>query len=124
MTTVFRPVARLIAMILLLQVVLAPAHCLAMVTAPAGLEAVICSPEGMRTMHLGPDGQAVPAPEAMNGFCPACHALPETALPAAPVLATPAWFAAAGGWQPVPVHRLPQTARAPPFAPRAPPAFA
>lgn len=121
---VFRPVARLIATILLLQVVLAPAHCLAMVTAPAGLETVICSPEGMRTMHLGPDGQAVPAPEAQGGFCPACHALPETALPAAPTLATPAWVAVTIGWHLTPAHGLPPAARGPPFAPRAPPAFA
>lgn len=122
--TVFRPVARLIALVLLLQVVLAPAHCLAMVANPAGFETVICSPDGMRTMHLGPDGQAVPAPEAQASFCPACHALPEAFLPPAPILATPAWLAVAIVWQPAPAHALPQAARAPPFSPRAPPAFA
>ncbi|MEO3474678.1 DUF2946 family protein [Roseomonas sp. CAU 1739] len=123
MTAVFRPVARLIALILFLQVVLAPAHCLAMVTAPAGLETVICSPDGMRTLHVGPDGSAVPAPEATDGFCPACHALPEAVLPAAPIVASPAWTAITSGWQITPSHGLKQAARAPPFAPRAPPAF-
>jgi hypothetical protein len=118
------PIARLIAMILLVQVVLAPAHCLAMAGTPAGMETVICSPDGMRTLHLGPDGQALPAPEAQTGFCVACHAVPEALLPQAPTLATPAWTTIAAIWQPVPAHRLPQAARAPPFAPRAPPAFA
>ncbi|WP_188971489.1 hypothetical protein [Neoroseomonas lacus] len=121
---VFRPVARLIALVLLLQVVLAPAHCLAMVTTPAGFDTVVCSPDGVRTLHLGPDGKAVPAPETSGGFCPACHALPQAFLPVAPVLATPAWVTVAFNWHIAPSHGLKQAARAPPFAPRAPPTFA
>ena len=40
------PLTRLIAAILLVQVVLAPLHCLAMASAPAGFAAVLCSPSG------------------------------------------------------------------------------
>lgn len=118
-----RPVARLIAAILLPQIVLAPAHCLAMVTAPAGLETVLCSPDGARTVHVGPDGQALPAPENQPGFCLGCCAVPGAALPPAPVLAEPAWTGTALSWFATPDHRVPQAARGPPFASRAPPAF-
>lgn len=123
-TAAFRPVARLIAMVLLLQVVLAPAHCLAMAATPSGLETVICSPDGTRSIHLGPDGQEMPAHDGGPGFCLSCHGVPQAWLPPAPAVAAPAWIAATIGWQPTPAHALPQAARAPPFAPRAPPAFA
>jgi hypothetical protein len=118
-----RSLARLVAAILLLQVALAPAHCLAMAGTPAGMAAVICSPDGTRMVHLGPDGQELPAQDMAEGFCPACAALPQVALPApssAPApgggVIAPAWHAAV---PPVP----PPPARGPPFAPRAPPAF-
>ena len=118
-----RFLARLVAAVLLLQVVLAPAHCLAMAAAPAGLAAVICAPDGLRTIHLGPDGQEMPAHEATEGFCPACHGVPQAALagppaPSAPVLA---WMPAA--WTAIPEGSPPPPVRAPPFAPRAPPTF-
>jgi hypothetical protein len=114
--------ARLIAALLLVQTVLAPALCLAH-TSNAGMAAVICSPDGDRTVHLGPNGEELPAPEAHSGFCLACHALPQADLPAAPLLSTPAetgaailWFAAGDtGWRPA--------ARAPPYDPTGPPAF-
>ncbi|MCA3376284.1 MAG: hypothetical protein INF64_04065 [Roseomonas sp.] len=85
---------------------------------------VICSPDGDRTLHLGPGGEELPAPEAHGGFCLACHALPQAGLPAAPTLSTPAepgsatlWPAAGDtGWRPA--------ARAPPYDPTGPPAFA
>lgn len=117
----FRPIARLIAAILLLQVVLAPAHCLAMGATPAGLETVICSPDGMRTLHLGPDGQE--APVADEGFCPGCHAVPQVAVPAAPALAQPIALQEGPAWHAAAAETLPPPARGPPFAPRAPPAF-
>lgn len=114
--------ARLIAALLLVQTVLAPALCLAH-TSNAGMATVICSPDGDRTVHLGPGGEELPAPEAHSGFCLACHALPQADLPAAPVLSTPAepgsaiiWFAAGDtGWRPA--------ARAPPYDPTGPPAL-
>ncbi|MCA3377974.1 MAG: hypothetical protein INF64_12720, partial [Roseomonas sp.] len=81
--------ARLIAALLLVQTVLAPALCLAH-AASAGMATVICSPDGDRTVHLGPGGEELPAPEAHGGFCLACHALPQAHLPAAPMLSTPA----------------------------------
>ena len=113
---------RLIAALLLVQTVLAPALCLAH-AASAGMATVICSPDGDRTVHLGTNGEELPAPEAHSGFCLACHALPQADLPAAPLLSTPAepgsaimWFAAGdAGWRPA--------ARAPPYDPTGPPAF-
>jgi len=120
----FRPVARLICAILLMQVVLAPAHCLAMAATPAGIEAVICSPDGSRTILVDPEGQEVPAHEATAGFCAACANLPQVALPEPPLPPRPAWVSTAALWQPADARTLPSPARAPPFAPRAPPAFA
>ena len=113
---------RLIAALLLVQTVLAPARCLAH-AASAGMATVICSPDGDRTVHLGPGGEELPAPEAHSGFCLACHALPQADIPAAPLLSTPAepgaailWFAAGDtGWRPA--------ARAPPYDPTGPPTF-
>ena len=113
---------RLIAALLLVQTVLAPALCLAH-AASAGMATVICSPDGDRTVHLGTNGDELPAPEAHSGFCLACHALPQADLPAAPLLSTPAepgsaimWFATGdAGWRPA--------ARAPPYEPTGPPAF-
>lgn len=113
---------RLIAALLLVQTVLAPALCLAH-AASAGMATVICSPDGDRTVHLGTNGEELPAPEAHSGFCLACHALPQADLPAAPLLSTPAepgsaimWFATGdAGWRPA--------ARAPPYEPTGPPAF-
>lgn len=112
--------ARLIAALLLVQTVLAPALCLAHV-ANAGLATVICSPDGDRTVHLGTNGEELPTPEAHEGFCLACHALPQADLPAAPMLSTPAeprsaiiWFATGdAGWRPA--------SRAPPYEPTGPP---
>ena len=114
--------ARLIAALLLVQTVLAPALCLAHV-ANAGLATVICSPDGDRTVHLGAEGQELPAPEAHQGFCLACHALPQADFPAAPMLSAPAelgsaiiWLATGdAGWRPA--------AHAPPYEPTGPPAF-
>ena len=120
---VFRPVARLIALVLLLQVVLAPAHCLAMVAAPAGFDTVVCSPDGMRTIHLGPDGEQVPAHEAARGFCLACHGLPQTLLPEAPVTPTAAWSFVGLAWHAAGAETLPPAARAPPYRPTGPPAL-
>lgn len=119
----FAPIARLIATILFLQVVLAPAHCLAMATAPAGLDAVICSAEGARTLHLGPDGQEMPASLADEGFCPGCHGLPQVVLPARLAAPLPVRAELGTAWHPTAPEAVPPPARGPPFAPRGPPAF-
>ncbi|MBR0680803.1 hypothetical protein GXW74_09915 [Roseomonas eburnea] len=115
------PVARLIAAVLLLQVLLAPAHCLAMVAAPAGLETVVCAPDGMRTIHVGPDGQEMPAHEASQGFCLACHGLPQAMMPDAPRVTGPAWIATLVTWHAAQAKTLPPAARAPPYRPTGPP---
>ena len=115
--------ARLTTALLLVQTILAPALCLAH-AASVGMATVICSPDGDRTLHLGSGGEELPAPEAHEGFCLACHALPQADLPAAPMLSTPAepgsaiiWSATGdAGWRPA--------ARAPPHEPTGPPAFA
>jgi hypothetical protein len=118
-----RPLARLLAAILLVQAVLAPAHALAMAAAPAGLAVVLCSPEGPRILHLGPDGQEMPADQTAQGFCAACAALPQVALPAPPRLPAPGGAATAPAWHAAAPGVPPPPARGPPFASRAPPAF-
>lgn len=119
-----RLITRLIAAILLVQVVLAPAHCLAMASVSAGIEAVICSPDGTRTIHVGPDGQEAPVHEASRGFCAACHGLPQVALPEPPPSPTPAWIVSGLAWHVAAAEALPPAARAPPYRPTGPPALA
>jgi hypothetical protein len=118
--------ARLLALLLLVQSGVAVAHCLRGMAAGDGLLVEICSIEGKRLVLLGPEGEPIEAPEpsAEGGFCPVCHGLPQVALPAPAVtLLGPIGVAA------VPWHaggealRLPP-ARAPPYATRAPPAQA
>lgn len=124
MSRCFRNVARLVIAVLLLQVVFAPAHCLAMAAAPAPLEVTLCSPEGARSIHVGADGQEVPAHASDEGFCPGCHGLPQVALPAPSAVAVPVVaMAASPAWHPSATEAPRPPARAPPFAPRAPPAF-
>lgn len=123
MPRLLSPVARLVAAVLLLQVLLAPAHCLAMAAAPAGLETVICSADGMRTVHVGPDGQEMPAHEAGQGFCLACPALPHAAMPEAPQAVEPAWVATTVAWHAAGAAALPPAARAPPYRPTGPPSL-
>ena len=123
MARLSRPFARLIAFLLLLQVVAAPAHCLAMAAAPAGFEAVICAADGTRTVMIGPDGQELPAHEGSGGACVVCHALPQAAMTAAPDVPVPAWLSGAVAFAPVARDSLPPGARAPPYRPTGPPAL-
>jgi hypothetical protein len=119
----YRPFARLLAVLLLLQVVAAPAHCLAMAAAPAGFEAVICAADGTRTVMVGPDGQEIPAHHESGGACVVCHALPQAAMTAAPDVPEPAWLAGAVAFPPATRDALPPGARAPPYRPTGPPAL-
>ncbi len=121
MARLTRPLLRLIAAVLLLQTVVAPAHCLAMAAAPAGMEAVICTAEGMRTVHLGPDGQEMPAGHEEGGFCLTCHALPQAAVAGAPVVSEPVRTTTAIAWRPGATEGLPPEARGPPYRPTGPP---
>lgn len=118
--TVLALLPRLIVAVLLLQTVMAPAHCLAHAAA-AGFATEICSPDGTRILHLNADGDVVPDGTATQGFCAACHGLPSTPHLATPVLPTPAWTVAAVFWHAASADSLPPSARAPPFEPTGPP---
>jgi hypothetical protein len=118
-----RPVARLIALLLLVQAVVAPAHCLAMAAAPAGFEAVICAADGTRTVLIGPDGQEMPAQHDSAGACLACHGLPQGAVLDPPIVPSPAWTVTAVAWAAAGQESLPPGARAPPYRPTGPPAL-
>jgi hypothetical protein len=118
--------ARLLALLLLVQSGMAGAHCLRGMAAGDGLLVEICSIEGKRLVVLGPGGEPMdsPAPASERGFCPVCHGLPQVALPAPAVtlleplgVATIHWHAKGEAL------RLPP-ARAPPYTTRAPPAQA
>lgn len=117
-----RSLLRLLAVLMLLQSGVAVAHGLRAMGAAAPWLVEICTSEGRRTVALGEDGQ--PAPEQGpqgEGFCPACHALPEVVLPTPPMLATPVHYSAGPHQHPgkPPAERPRQ--RAPPQNPRAPP---
>jgi hypothetical protein len=120
-----RSFARLFLVILLMQVAMAPAHCLAMAATPTGLLAVLCSPAGVeRTVLVGPDGHAMPEPDAGAGVCVVCTGLPQAVLPEPPAVPAFAWIGGGRTWHVAGAETLPPPARAPPFAPRAPPSFA
>ncbi|MBW6400614.1 hypothetical protein KPL78_22335 [Roseomonas sp. HJA6] len=120
----YRPVARLIAAILLLQVVLAPLHCLAMAAAPAGFETVLCSPAGMeRTILVGPDGQELPQQLAGDGLCVVCVGLAHAALPEPPAAPAPAWVKVGPAWFIAGADSRQPPARGPPYRPTGPPAL-
>ena len=112
---------RLIAIVLLMQTVLAPAHCLAHAAA-AGFATVVCTEAGQRILHLTPDGDAAPELQPDSGFCAMCHGLPTAPHLAVPVRPTPAWIAVGDGWHVASAGFLPPRARAPPFDPTGPPA--
>ncbi|MGX9964896.1 hypothetical protein ACVFYP_16315 [Roseomonas sp. F4] len=116
-----RPLLCLFVAVLLMQTLVAPAHCFLRMAASAGWDVLICSPEGMRSVHIGSDGQEIPSHPMAPGFCAACHALPEAILPEAPAVPAPAWFASAVDYRPAADHRLLPPARAPPYAPTGPP---
>jgi hypothetical protein len=114
--------ARLLALLLLLQWALVFAHGMRPLVRIAGAHSVvICGAEGLTTALLDADGRPLPPPAAMHGVCPGCCGPVAPEAPAPPMLALPvAWPAAAppppGEGRPVPPPR------APPQQPRAPPA--
>lgn len=114
----------LLAALLLLQVAVAPTLCLAR-AGHAGQGLVeICTAEGMKRVALAPDGSGeAPAPAAHDGFCPFCHALPQGAAVAAPVLPPPAWVLTARAWATPGLAAPPPAIRGPPSGARAPPSL-
>ena len=115
---------RLIAIVLLMQTVMAPAHCLAHAVA-TGFGTVICTEDGQRIVHLTAEGDVAPdGQQREQGFCAACHALPAAPILAVPVMPPPAWAAAPIAWHAALAETLPARARAPPFEPTGPPAHA
>ena len=109
------PLARLLALVLLFQAMLAPALCLAHAQSPS-ITMELCSGESMR-LDLG-DG----APVAQHGgFCALCAGLPQAAEAAKPILPTPIWLNLAPAWPPGRDPAIATQARAPPQQPRAPP---
>ena len=113
---------RLLVAVLLLQTVLAPAHCLGRRLGLSGtLTIEICTVDGLRTLHPGPGDPAVPPQAGRDGFCLACHALPHAATPPVPVLPPPAWVAVGLAWAPSGHPAPPPAIRGPPAGARAPP---
>ena len=116
------PLARLLALVLLLQAVLAPALCIGAVGANT-LHGVICGPEsegrGFSISLADPDDAA----QAMHGFCALCAGLPQGIDVPAPVLPRPAWIRLGIAWTAAPAEAVPPQARAPPAQPRAPPSI-
>lgn len=114
-----------LSLILLLQVMLAPLHCLAMVMATAGgFKTVLCAPDGVRVIHVDAEGRQLPADDGQGGLCVVCAGIARAVPAEPPRLAAPigfvegpAWFAAAGA-------ALPPPARGPPYSPRGPPPHA
>jgi hypothetical protein len=116
------PLARLLALVLLLQAALAPALCIGAVNANT-LHGVICGPESSGRSISIALGDPDDAAQAMHGFCPLCASLPAVADLPAPVLPRPAWIRLGIAWVAAPAHALPAQARAPPAQPRAPPSI-
>ena len=114
---------RLLAAVLLLQTVLAPAVCLAMGGGSGSPAVQICTADGLRVIHPSAPGDEAPAGSGHGGNCLVCHALPQGAALALPALPAPAWLAVAATHVPAEPATLPRGIRGPPGGARAPPAF-
>lgn len=115
--------SRLLAALLLLQVVVAPSLCLARAGQSGAGLVEICTAEGIKLVHLAEGGSGeAPQHGAHDGFCPICHALPQASALDAPVLPTPAWIASRASWHAAGLAAPPPAIRGPPSGARAPPA--
>ncbi|MBS7792330.1 hypothetical protein KTR66_20225 [Roseococcus sp. SDR] len=114
MTRRFR---RLLAGLLLLQVVLAPTLCLGRGSASGLME--ICTAEGLKLIRMTEDGAGAPA--TPEGFCPLCHALPQTPIADAPLPPAPLWMRQEAAWRAAGPPAPPPAIRGPPSGSRAPP---
>jgi hypothetical protein len=117
----------LIALLLLLQAMVAPALCLAHAAARIGGEHTveICGPEGLQSIRLDENGEPVQdsAPMA-GGFCIACHAIPDASFAAGPEPVTPGWLRAARAVPVVATSHPAPAIRGPPLGAQAPPFLA
>jgi hypothetical protein len=126
MTGLRARIAKLVAILLLVQAMVAPSLCLAhaaaMLAASNGHSIEICAPDGLRSIQLSDDGQnQTPDLAAQGGFCLACHALPQALTPPEPILASPGWVVVAIA---APVRSLASvrpSIRGPPLGAQAPP---
>ncbi len=118
------PLRRLLAALLLLQVVLGPSLCLARADHSAATLVEICTAEGLKRVALADDGSGeAPAHGAHDGFCAVCHGLPQAAALAAPILPPPAWALAPARWDSASLAAPPPAIRGPPGGARAPPSL-
>ncbi len=117
------PIVRLLALVLLLQAVLAPALCIGQAQGHT-LTMEICGPNGLRSMSVALDGEAPAEGNQHHGFCAVCAGMPQGAEALTPIQIAPFWLPANPGWPAAGQAALPQQPRAPPQQPRAPPAQA
>ncbi|MBR0655033.1 hypothetical protein [Plastoroseomonas arctica] len=117
----------LIALLLLMQAVVAPALCLAHAAARAGggHSVEICGPEGLQTIRLNENGDPVQDAAPMpGGFCFACHAIPDASFAVGPEPVTPHWVRVALAIPArIAAHPAPAI-RGPPLGAQAPPFLA
>lgn len=114
--------SRLLAALLLLQVVFAPSLCVARAGQAATGLVEICTAEGIKLVRLAADGSGeAPQHGADDGFCPVCHALPQASALDAPILPSPAWIASRVSWNVAGLAAPPPPIRGPPSGSRAPP---
>jgi len=116
-----------LALLLLIQAVVAPALCLAhMAVRAGGAHSIeICGPEGLQTLRLDENGNPVQESAPMpGGFCAACHAIPEAAVAAGPLPVTPAWVRVAGDLPARTATHPTPAIRGPPLGAQAPPLLA
>ncbi|WP_408904164.1 DUF2946 family protein [Neoroseomonas terrae] len=111
-----------LSLLLLLQVVLAPLHCLAMARSADGFTAVICSPDGMRVVQLDADGREQPGTD--GAACFVCADTARATLPEPLLLSEPSPQPVGLAWHTAAAASLPPPGRAPPYAPRGPPPYA
>ncbi|HEY4250793.1 MAG TPA: DUF2946 family protein [Roseomonas sp.] len=119
-------IAKIFAVLLLAQAMVAPALCLAhaaaMLAASNGHSIEICGPDGLRSIQVDDNNQPQAPDLAMQGgFCVACHALPQGLTPPAPVLAMPGWVLVAVAAPVRSLTAVPPPIRGPPLGAQAPP---
>lgn len=117
------PLLPVLAALLLLQTVLAPALCLAAAGGSGGLAIEICTADGLLTLRQAAEDAAGHEEAGHGGTCLVCHALPQGAALAQPALPGPAWIGIAVTAGAAESAAPPHSIRGPPSGARAPPAF-
>jgi len=117
------PIARVLALVLLFQAVLAPALCIGRAQGHA-ITMEICGPDGMRSLTVALGDEAPAEDSQQHGFCAVCAGMPHGAEALTPIQIAPFWLPSSPSWPPGGPAAQPPQARAPPQQPRAPPALA